>query len=233
MSSTFYKDSQTLSSGKADNNWPVISVLFLLLAIPGIPAILIVASVLVGFGSNELPLAFIKSIYLPKPWAVIVHGISGVLFFLSAPFQFSPALRSKHLKLHKYSGYLVFISGYIMALSGIWMHHVLSPIDIGPRYIGLVLMAFAMCIAFSIALKHIIQKNIVAHQAWVIRALAITLGAVTYIFVEVAFSLTLGQIEGLKPLIIDFLHNYGRITAIVVNLFIAEYLIKRLAAKKY
>lgn len=230
MSSTFYKESTTRS--KAASNWPTITALFLLLAIPGIPAILIVGSVLVGLGSNHLPLEFVNNTYLSKPWAVIVHGMSGVLFFLSAPFQFSPSLRSKYTKLHKYSGYLVFTSGYVMALSGIWMHHALTSDELGPRYIGLVLMAFAMCISFSMALKYIIQRSIWSHQVWVIRAMAITLGAITYLFVEVVFSLTLGQIEGVKPMMAELLHDYGRITAVVINLVIAEYLIKQLTTKK-
>lgn len=230
MSSTFYKESTATS--KTASNWPTITALFLLLAIPGIPAILIVGSVLVSFDSNHLPLEFVNDIYLSKPWAVIVHGMSGVLFFLSAPFQFSPTLRSKYTKLHKYSGYLVFVAGYVMALSGVWMHHALTPDELGPRYIGLVLMALAMCISFSMALKHIIQRNILSHQAWVIRAMAITLGAITYLFVEVVFGLTLGQIQGLKPMLADLLHNYGRVTAVVINLVVAEHLIKQLTTKK-
>ena len=227
MSSTIYKDTSVLNKVKPANNWPVITVLFLLLAIPGIPAIFIVSNVLIGLAANEMPLELVNTIYLSRPWAVIIHGISGVLFFISAPMQFSPALRSKYLKLHKYSGYLVFVSGYIMALSAVWMHHTLTPNDLGPRYIGLVIMAFAMCLCFSMALKHIIQKNVPAHQAWVIRAMAVTLGAITYLFIEITFILTLGQIDGFKPLILELLHNYGRIVAVAVNLLIAQRLITR------
>ena len=226
MSSTVLRDPTSIRNGKPSNNWPVVIVLFLLMAIPGIPAFIIVGSVLIGLGANELPLAFVNGLYLSKPWAVVVHGISGALFFLAAPFQFSPALRQKYTQLHRYSGYLVFVSGYVMALSAVWMHHVLTPSDMGPRYIGLVSMAVGMCVSFTLALKHIIQRNVAEHQAWVIRALAITLGAVTYLFVEIAFSLTLGQIEGLKPMLAGLLYDYGRITAVVVNLMIAERFIK-------
>lgn len=228
MSSTIYKTQQTISSVKPVNNKVVVTILFLLLAIPGIPAIFIVANVLIGLVSNGLPSEVVNSLYLSQPWAVIVHGLSGVIFFLTVPCQFSPALRVKYMKLHKYSGYFVFVSGYVMAVSGVWMHHVLAPNDLGPRYIGLVLMAIAMCISFTMALKKIIQRNIIAHQAWVIRALAITLGAITSLFVEATFILTLGQIDGLTSLINSLLHDYGRIVAIVMNLVIAERVIKKL-----
>ena len=231
MSSTLYKNSTMSNVESASNNWPVVTMLFLLLAIPGLPALAIVMSVLVGLVSDELPLAFVKSLYLSKPWAVLVHGLSGVLFFISAPFQFSSGLRSKRPKLHKYSGYLVFVAGIIMAVSAIWMHHTLTPNDVGPRYVGLVAMSFTMCISFTVAVKHIVQRNIFAHHAWMIRAIAITLAAVTYLFVEITFSLTLGQIESLKPLIINLLYDYGRFIAIVGNLIVAEYLIKRSTKK--
>lgn len=228
MSSIIYKDSNGFTANNTKNNWHVVIGLFLLFAIPGIPAILIVASVFIGMGASELPLEFVNSLYHSQSWPVIVHGLSGISFFLCAPLQFSPAFRKKNAKFHKFSGYIVFISGYIMALSGVWMHHVLSPNDFGSRYFGLILMALGMCISFSLALKHIVNRNIIPHQVWVIRALAITLAAITYLFVEVAFSLTLGQIDGLKPLIAVFLYDYGRIVAILFNLAIAEKLIKQL-----
>lgn len=209
------------------NNWPVMLGLFLILAIPGIPAIFIVGSVVIGVNVGELPIEFVNKIYLSQPWPVIVHGVSGVLFFLATPLQFSHALRCKYPKWHKYAGYLVFSSGYIMALSAVWMHHVLSPNDKGPRYIGLVIMAFGMCVAFSMALRRVLQSNIESHRAWVIRALAITLGAITYLFVELVVSLTLSNLESLKGGLGPILNEYGRITAVVLNLVIAERIIKR------
>lgn len=232
MSSTSYRQPKEIRTEQAKGNWPAVIALFLLLAIPSVPAILIVASVFIGMGASELPLEFVNSLYHSQSWPVIVHGMSGILFFLCAPLQFSPAFRKKNAKFHKYSGYIVFVSGYIMALSGIWMHHVLNLNDFGPRYFGLVLMALAMCVSFSLALRHIINKNIINHQTWVIRALAITLGAVTYLFVEVAVSLTLGQIDGLKPFLANLLHDYGRITAIIINLVIAELLVKQISSKQ-
>ena len=228
MSSTPYKDIATLKEAKPHFNWPVVISLFLLLAIPSVPAIFIVTSVVIGLGTGQLPLAFVNDFYLTQPLPVIVHGLSGIVFFVTAPMQFSSAIRIRYRKLHKISGYFVFLAGYAMALSGVWMHQVLSPEELGPRYIGLILMALAMCCSFTLALKFIIQGNVMAHQVWVIRAIAITLGAVTYLFVELVVSLTLGQIDGFKAMLAQWLFQYGRITAIILNLIIAQWIIKQL-----
>lgn len=226
MSSTLYEEQQAIELDKVSYNWPMITTLFLLLAIPGIPAILIVGSVVIGLVSNELPLDFVNHLYISAPWAVIVHGTSGIVFFLTVPLQFSSGLRRRYKKLHKYSGYLAFISGFVMALSGVWMHHVLTPEEFGPRYMGLVLMSIAMCASFSIALVHIIKRNVAAHKTWVTRAVAVTLGAITYLFVEVVLLLTVGQIGELKPMLLEFLHQFGRITAVMINIIAAEFMIR-------
>ena len=69
--------------------WPLVLTLYLLLAVPGIPALLIILLLL---GQAWLPaelLSLLNPVYLQTPAAILLHGGSGVLFFLTVPLQFS------------------------------------------------------------------------------------------------------------------------------------------------
>jgi len=205
-------------------NWPVVGFLLFMAGIPGLPAIFLLAFVAIGPSSGDGISSMVNALHFGTPAAVFVHGGAGILFFLTMPFQFSPAIRIKNLKLHKASGRIALLSGYVMGLSAIWMHHVLLPDVFGDRYVVLVLMSIAMCITFSLALWHIINGNVQSHRKWMIRAVAITLVAVTPLFVEAIMFLLFGQFENIFAVLIKFHNDYHRLVGIAINLTIVEYI---------
>lgn len=216
--------------GALNYHWPVVSTLWLLLAIPGIPAILIVSllltSLLFGPIESTLWMSLINPLYDASPWAVIVHGGSGAIFFLTMPWQFSPALRHKYPNWHRASGRLVLLGGYTMAVSGIWMHLFLTPDELDMRFIGLLVLSCGMMLAFSMALYAVLNRQFDRHRRWMCRAVAMTLAVVTPLFVEVIAELTLGQVAAVKPWLAPFFHDYGRLLGIGLNLWIVEGLLK-------
>jgi len=218
-------------AAELDHNWPVVSTLWLLLAIPGIPAILIVSllitSLLFGPVESTLLMSLINPNYFSAPWAVLVHGSSGAVFFLTMPWQFSPAIRHKHPKWHRASGRIVLLSGCTMAVSGVWMHLVLTPDELGMRFIGLLALSIGMLLAFSIAFYAVLNRQFDRHRRWMCRAVAMTLAAVTPLFVEVIAELTLGQGAAFKPWLAPFFHDYSRWLGIGLNLLIAELLLRK------
>lgn len=207
-------------------NWPLVSSLFVFFAIPGIPAIFIVLGVLVGPMDSPLLMALVDARYFESPLAVLVHGISGVAFFLTVPLQFSPAFRQKHSQWHRVSGRIALLSAYILAASGVWMHHVLTPEELGMRYIGLVIVSAGMVVAFTLAFYFVLNSQITAHRRWMYRAVAITLAVVTPLFVEILAVLTLGQVDTLRPFLAQLLHDYDRLIGLAINLLVAEWLIR-------
>ncbi len=213
-------------------NWPIVGFLLFMTGIPGLPAIFILALVIMGPSGNEALSAAINTVYFDTPAAILVHGGAGVLFFLTMPFQFSPALRVKSPNWHKTGGRIALLSGYTMAISGIWMHHVLSPDSLGMRYVSLVILSIAMCTAFSIALWHIINRSIQAHRKWMIRAVAITLASVSPLFVEAILYLLFSHLENTFAIITQFQHDYGRLMGIAINLSIVEYIFFKQSFKK-
>lgn len=213
-------------------NWPIVGFLLFMAGIPGFPAIFLLAFVAIGPSSGDGVSSIINALHFETPAAVFVHGGAGILFFLTMPFQFSPAIRIKNLKLHKAGGRIALLSGYVMGLSAIWMHHVLLPDTFGVRYVVLVVMSIAMCITFSLALWHIINGNVQSHRKWMIRAVAITLAAVTPLFVDMILFLLFGQLENVFAVISQLQHDYGRLVGIAINLTIVEYIFSKEKSKQ-
>lgn len=210
-------------------NTLLVSSLFLLFAIPGIPAIFIVLLVLLGpFESPQL-MALVNARYFNAPWPLLLHGISSVAFFLTVPWQFSPALRQQAPGWHRNSGRIALLSGYVMAVSAIWLHHSLTADELGMRYVGLLLMSVGIVLTMSLAFYAVLQGQIAAHRRWMCRATAIVLAAVTPLFLEVVAAFTLGQLAFFKALLPSLLHDYGRLAAMALNLLVAEYLLRQKA----
>jgi len=208
------------------HDWPLVSTLFVLLAIPGIPAIFIILGVLMGPMDSSLLVSLVNARYFESPLAVLVHGSSGIGFFLTVPLQFSPAFRQKHPRWHRVSGRIALLSAYLMAASGVWLHHVLTPEELGMRYMGLVIVSLCMVLAFTLAFYHVLKRQITAHRRWMYRAVAVSLAVVTPLFIEILAALTLGQAETFRPLLAQLLHDYDRLTGLAINLLIAEWLIR-------
>ena len=213
-------------------NWSVVGFLLFMTAIPGVPAIFLLALVAIGSSNGVSDSSMINALHFEAPAAIFVHGVAGIRFFLTMPFQFSPALRAKNITWHKVGGRIALLSGYVMGLSAIWMHHVLYLVSFDARYISLLVMSIAMCIAFSLALWHIINRNIQSHRKWMVRAVAITLGAVTPLFVEVILLLLFGQFESTLTILNQFQHDYGRLVGVAINLGIVEYMFFKEQPKK-
>lgn len=210
-------------------NIALVTSLFLLFAIPGIPAIFIVLLVLFGPFESQQLMSLVNARYFSAPWPLLLHGISSVAFFLTVPWQFSPALRQQAPGWHRNSGRVALLSAYVMAVSAIWLHHSLTPDELGMRYVGLLLMSVGIVLTFSLAFYAVLHGKIAAHRRWMCRAMAIVLAAVTPLFLEVIAAFTLGQLAFFKVLLPELMHDYGRIAAMALNLLVEEYLLSQKA----
>ncbi|MBE0387940.1 DUF2306 domain-containing protein [Pseudoalteromonas luteoviolacea] len=218
-----------LQHTKQDNkfNWPVVISLFLLTAIPGIPAIFIVALVLLGDGAIAGVSQLINAQYFYAPAAILTHGSTGALFFLTMPWQFSPRIRMRRPIWHKVSGRIAVVSGCLMAMSGVWMHIALSPDELGGRFIALVILSMSICIAFSVAVVHVVKGRIAQHQIWMMRAVALALAAITPLFTGAILQLVFSAWTGLYEVLAALHHDYDRLIAIVINLIVVEWVIQQ------
>ena len=164
--------------------------------------------------------------FTASPLPVVVHIASAVGYAVLGAFQFSAALRRRRPGWHRAAGRVLVVLGMAVALSALWMT-LLYPRQPGTGVLAyLFRLAFGAGMAASIVLGFtaVRRRDIARHQAWMIRAYALALGAGTQVF-------TTGigpAVFGTSELTLDLSLGAGW----VVNLAIAEYLIRRPARRR-
>lgn len=208
-------------------NWLTVSILLIIFAIPAIPAVFILTFVALGLGEAPIHSEFINPVYYQKPVVIFTHGLSGILFFITAPFQFSTYLRQRYKQWHRIAGCITIISGIGIALSGIAMHQMLTPEVKGARYLSLIVFSAIMSISFIIGFYYAWRRSYANHRCWMYRAIAISATPISLLVIEISLNLLFGQLMAYE-LIHQFLFDYGRVLALVLNLmFIERHIIKR------
>lgn len=208
-------------------NWPIVALLFFLAGVPGLPAVFILANMAIGPPTDGSAHSFVNMLHFITPMPVIVHGGAGIVFFLTMPFQFSAAVRKKYKTWHRSAGYMTIISGYVIACSAPWMHQVFSPDSGLPRTSGLLTVSVGMVIALSLALRSVLSGNIKQHRAWMMRAVAITLGPITPVLLPIPIYIISGSLDEFYPGLSQLEFGYARWFGMVMNLAIVEYFLFR------
>lgn len=194
-----------------------VGLLFLLTAIPGIPAIIIMMLVAGGPSDSQWVNEFVNPKYYAKPLILFLHAGAGSLFFLCMPLQYSPAVRMKWPKWHRIAGRISALSGCLLGVSGVAMHLTFTSEKIDMRFWTLSIQASAICCSFAIGVAYIFAKQVKQHQMWMKIAVAATLSAVTTLFINPLLLLILPDSIIALPSTATFLHDSGPIIAMVVN----------------
>jgi uncharacterized membrane protein len=164
--------------------------------------------------------------FTSSPLPVVVHIASAVSYAVLGAFQFSTALRRRRPGWHRAAGRVLVVLGMAVALSALWMTLFY------PRQPGTGVLAYLFRLAFGagmaasiiLGLTAIRRRDIARHQAWMIRAYALALGAGTQVFTKGIGPAVFGTSE----LTLDL--SLG--AAWILNLAIAEYLIRRSAHRR-
>jgi uncharacterized membrane protein len=197
---------------------------FALIAIVVIPAIFGSLRLIGLAGGPQLMPADPR--FTSSPLPVVVHIASAVSYAVLGAFQFSTALRRRRPGWHRAAGRVLVVLGMAVALSALWMTLFY------PRQPGTGVLAYLFRLAFGagmaasiiLGLTAIRRRDIARHQAWMIRAYALALGAGTQVFTKGIGPAVFGTSE----LTLDL--SLG--AAWILNLAIAEYLIRRSAHRR-
>ena len=125
------------------------------------------------------------------PLPTLSHVLPAALFLILAPLQFSRRIRTRHIRLHRWSGRLLVAIAIPIGLTGLFFGLV-NPFG-GPLE-GIViamtggLFLFALARAF-VAIR---RRDISTHREWMIRVFAIALGVSVVRLVGLGFVLTTG-----------------------------------------
>lgn len=194
--------------------WPVITGLIVLGLIP-----------ILANAVRRIVLAVDASAVAPPiTLPVVLHIIGATVFVLLGAFQFSARLRRSTPAWHRNAGRVLIGVGLLAAFSGLW----LGVFSSYPSGSGELLLAFRVLAGLGMALSIILgfaairRRDIRRHRAWMIRAVALGLGAGTQVF-----TLGFGQaVFGASELSYALLNGAGWL----INLTVAELVIRRRTA---
>jgi uncharacterized membrane protein len=205
-------------------DWPVITGLFVLALVPSLAGGLRVAQLTGGVERTADNARFVD---MPVP--VLVHILGAVTFAFLGALQFAPNFRRRHRTWHRIAGRVLVVAGLAVALSGLWMTAFYDLPDSdnallnGFRYVfGTLMLA-----AIVLGLAAIRRRDFHTHQAWMMRAYAIAMGAGT----QVLTSIPLLPLDPTGP-------NYpawrgvAMVAGWFINLAIAEIIIRRSAPRR-
>ena len=197
---------------------------FALIALVLVPAVAGSARLVEVFGGPHIMPANPRISASPLP--MVVHISCAVGYAVLGAFQFSAAIRRRRPGWHRAAGRVLVVLGLAVAVSGVWMT-LFYPRQPGTGELAyLFRLAFGSGMAASLILgiTTIRRRDIAGHRAWMTRAYALALGAGTQ-----TFTLGFGHaIFGTTALTTDLMLGAGW----VINLAVAEFVIRRPAARR-
>lgn len=197
--------------------WLVPTGLILLSLIPVLAGAARLTDLMAGSPVDAANARFVAS---PAP--VVLHVVGATSYSLLGAFQFVPALRRRGRRWHRLAGRILFPTGLVAALSGLWMAMFYEL----PAHDGQLLLLFrllfgaGMALSLILGVRAIVAGDRAAHGAWMTRAYALGLGAGTQALILIVPEL-LGDPPGATPRALLMGAGWAG------NLAVAEMLIRR------
>jgi len=191
---------------------------------------LVIMLLSVGVGGYALFHAATGFAHLPimnpmfDPWGLRTHVAASGVAMLVGAFHFLKPLRAKAPRLHRWIGRIYVAACVIGGLAGgsIALSSTAGPI----AGWGFFMLAVLWVPFTLLALRSAMQRDFVAHERWMIRSFALTLGAVT-LRLQLPLAGHLGA-QGLIPSDFVWSYQYTAWLAWVPNLIVAELFIATL-----
>jgi len=160
--------------------------------------------------------------FFASPVPVVTHIFSVTIYCILGAFQFHPGLRRRRPRWHRTAGRILVPAGLVAAASGLWMSQFyrLPAHDGELLYVFQLIFGFGMMLSIILGLAAILRRDIARHQAWMMRAYAIAVGAGTQAFTIMPWILIAGMPDALSKAL---LMGAGW----VINLAVAEWFIRR------
>ncbi|MGV8951903.1 MAG: DUF2306 domain-containing protein [Cypionkella sp.] len=204
-------------------SWPIAAALLALSCIP------VAAGVarLVSLASGEA-VTLTNARFFAHPLPVQLHIVGASLFCVLGALQFWPGFRRSFPRGHRWIGRIAAPADIVAGLSGLWMNqfYPYGPNDGLLLYFFRLFFGAGMVLSMVLGVAAILRRDIVQHEAWMMRAYAIGLGAGTQAVTQLPWILLVGLPEELPRALL-----MG--AAWVLNLAVAEWLIRRQADRAY
>ncbi|CAM6038407.1 unnamed protein product [Sphagnum compactum] len=116
-----------------------------------------------------------------------VHSVCALGYLVTAPWQFNPKWRNKHLLLHQRLGYVYAFFSVVASITG-WM--MIKHSELGPVALGLSRIMSPWCIiTLVLSINAARRRDLQSHRRWMLRTNAIGYGVVYTRFITPLISL--------------------------------------------
>ena len=160
--------------------------------------------------------------FAAHPLLTLLHVLPGGIFLLFAPLQFSARIRTRHLRLHRWSGRLLLPTMLAGLLPGLYFG-IVRPYG-GPAE-AVAIAAFGGLLLFAVyrGVRAIRRGQVARHREWMIRVFALTIAISTVRLVAGPLDVILTPL-GVRPSALFALSVW---TGWVLTLGVAELWIRR------
>jgi uncharacterized membrane protein len=121
----------------------------------------------------------LDDLFAHYPVLTLIHVIPGILFMILGPLQFNSAIRSRHRRWHRWSGYAFLTCALVIGISALVMSFGMPAIGGVNQAAATTLFGAFFLFALFKAFWHIRRREIALHREWMIRAFAIGLAVAT------------------------------------------------------
>ena len=166
--------------------------------------------------------------FLQAPLPISLHVISATVYCLLGAFQFSSGLRLRWPDLHRRAGRGLALCGLLAGATAFWMaaSYAIPASLQGPLLRGVRLaVASAMVASLLMAWRSVLRRDVLRHEAFMIRAYALGQGAGTQVLVLLPWMLISGKSGSLTR---DLLMTLSW----AINIAIGESIIRYRAARR-
>jgi len=113
-----------------------------------------------------------------QPILTFLHIIPGAIFMVLGPLQFVQRIRTRHIRLHRLSGWLFVATSTVIGVTALIMS-VTVTIGGGIETAATVVFAVLFLVCLTRAVLHIRRREIAQHREWMLRTFAIGLAVAT------------------------------------------------------
>jgi uncharacterized membrane protein len=113
--------------------------------------------------------------FAEHPYLTLLHVLPGALFFVFAPLQFSKRIRTRHPRLHRWSGRILLPLITVSLLPGLFFG-IVMPFGGRAEAVAIVAIGITFLHAMASAFLAIRRGDVARHREWMIRMFAIALG---------------------------------------------------------